>query len=130
MAEVLTILMIAVGLAMDAFSVSVAGGVVYKRFDLLNALKMAAMFGFFQAFMPIIGWLCGLTIKEWIAPFEHWIAFIILVVIGGKMIYEAFKIESVERKPIAQSLPVLLILAVATSIDALAVGLTITLVLD
>ena len=127
MAEFLTVLLIAVGLAMDAFSVSIAGGVVYKRFHLPNALKMAAVFGLFQAFMPIIGWLCGMTIKEWISPFEHWIAFTILAVIGAKMIYEAFKIEEVEKEPIAQSLPVLLTLAIATSIDALAVGFTITL---
>ena len=128
MAEFVTILLIAVGLEMDAFSVSVAGGVAYKRFHPPHALKMAAMFGIFQAIMPVIGWLCGITIKEWIDPFRHWIAFVVLTVIGVKMIYEAFKLEEAEKKRIAQSLPILLTLAIATSIDALAVGLTISLV--
>ncbi|AQQ70445.1 putative manganese efflux pump MntP [Limihaloglobus sulfuriphilus] len=113
---------------MDAFSVSVACGTVYKRFHFPHALRLAGIFGFFQFAMPVIGWICGLTVKRYISPYQHWAGFLILTAIGCKMIYEAFKLEETEKKPMAESLPALFTLAVATSIDALAVGLTISLV--
>ena len=126
--ELLTIIVIAVGLAMDAFAVSVATGAGYRQLKIQHALRMAMFFGAFQAVMPIIGWLAGSTFKEYIKEVDHWVAFAILAVIGVKMIYEAFKIEKAENPSDPASLAVLIWLSVATSIDALAVGITLSLV--
>ncbi len=122
-----TILFIAVGLAMDAFAVSVVTGSVYKEFKLRHALRMALFFGGFQALMPIIGFLAGLGLMDYISPYDHWIAFALLAFVGGKMIYESFRIGAAERDRNPANLPVLLILSFATSIDALAVGITLSL---
>jgi len=122
-----TILFIAVGLAMDAFAVSVVTGSVYKEFKLRHALRMALFFGAFQALMPIVGFLAGLGLMGYIAPYDHWIAFALLAFVGGKMIYESFRIEAAERDRNPANLAVLLILSFATSIDALAVGITLSL---
>jgi putative Mn2+ efflux pump MntP len=122
-----TILFISVGLAMDAFAVSVVTGSVYKEFKLRHALRMALFFGAFQAIMPIIGFLAGLGLTGYIAPYDHWIAFALLAFVGGKMIYESFQIEAAERDRNPANLAVLLILSFATSIDALAVGITLSL---
>ena len=121
-----TILVIAVGLAMDAFSVSIAYGITTKSNGKTNAIKMASSFGAFQAFMPVLGWLIGVEILELIAGFDHWLAFGLLTLIGCKMIYEA---TSVEHQPKDKRLDLytLLILSVATSLDALAVGLSFAL---
>jgi putative Mn2+ efflux pump MntP len=83
-------------------------------------------FGFFQAFMPVLGWLAGLAFMDLIASFDHWVAFGLLAFIGGKMIYEA-RNESDEEKDVKLTVSVVLILSVATSIDALAVGLSFSL---
>jgi putative Mn2+ efflux pump MntP len=121
-----TILVIAVGLAMDAFSVSIAYGITTKSNGKTNAIKMASSFGAFQTFMPVLGWLMGVEILEIIAGFDHWLAFGLLALIGCKMIYEA---TSVEHQPRGKRLDfyTLLILSVATSLDALAVGLSFAL---
>ena len=129
MIEIITISGIAVGLAMDAFAVSVASGSVFKELHLRYAIRMALFFGIFQAIMPLLGYAAGNTLAVYIVNFDHWIAFGLLVLIGGKMIYEAFKIEDVEKKPRDPSnFIVLLALSIATSIDALAVGITLSLV--
>ncbi len=122
-----TILLIAVGLAMDAFAVSVVTGSVYKDFKIRHALRMALFFGGFQAIMPVIGFLAGLGLVDYIAPYDHWIAFALLFFVGGKMIYESFQIEAAEKDRNPADLPVLLLLSFATSIDALAVGITLSL---
>ncbi len=124
----LTIVIIAVGLAMDAFVVSIVSGSAYKKLHVKHALRMAIFFGAFQAFMPLIGSLAGLTLREHIARYDHWIAFGLLVAVGGKMIYESLKIKSVEENPDPSNIFVLLVLSVATSIDALAVGITLSLI--
>jgi len=123
-----TIIIIAVGLAMDAFAVSVASGTMYKQLNVKHALRMAVFFGGFQAFMPLIGSLAGLSVKEYIANYDHWVAFGLLSAVGAKMIYESFKINPTEKIFDPSSIFVLLILAVATSIDALAVGITLSLI--
>jgi putative Mn2+ efflux pump MntP len=125
---VITILVIALGLAMDAFAVSVASGAAYKQLKVRHALRMAAFFGGFQAFMPLLGALAGLRLKEYFASYDHWVAFVILTVIGSRMIYESFKIASVEKNYNPSNIFVLLALSIATSIDALAVGITLSLV--
>ena len=123
-----TTLVLALALAMDAFSVSIASGAVYKRFNVAHAFRIAFFFGFFQAFMPIVGWLCGLTFKHLIESVDHWIAFGLLGVVGLKMIYEAFKLEESDKKTAEMTIGLLLTLSIATSIDALAVGLTLSLI--
>lgn len=120
----LTVIFIAFGLAMDAFAVSVASGIAIKNLKINHALKIALSFGLFQAFMPLVGWLAGLGLRDLISGFDHWVAFGLLSVIGCKMIYESFRIESAEREFNPLNAYVLLILSIATSIDALAVGLS------
>ena len=122
-----TIIVIALGLAMDAFAVSIVTGSVYRELHIRHVLRMALFFGGFQAIMPIVGFLAGLSLKGYIAAWDHWIAFGLLSLVGGKMILEAFKISSTEKRQDPSSLLVLLALSVATSIDALAVGVTLSL---
>lgn len=122
------IIVIAVGLAMDAFAVSIVTGSAYKRLHVKHALRMAAFFGGFQAFMPLVGSLAGLSLKDYITCCDHWIAFGLLSAVGAKMIYESFKIKSVEENPDPSNLFVLLALSVATSIDALAIGITLSFI--
>jgi putative Mn2+ efflux pump MntP len=123
----LEILFIALGLAMDAFAVSIASGATMKKLELRNALKMGMFFGGFQAFMPVIGWFAGIGMKSFITGWDHWIAFCLLTLVGGKMIYEAVKSKKTEDDR-GRNCPFdtanLFVLAVATSIDALAVGIT------
>ncbi|KAF0123989.1 MAG: hypothetical protein FD154_2536 [Elusimicrobia bacterium] len=126
--KTLEILFIALGLSMDAFAVSVASGATMKRLHLPHALKMGLFFGAFQALMPIVGWAAGLGMKSFISGWDHWIAFTLLSVVGGKMLYESFKIKEEEECGGTKTCPfdtgTLTVLAIATSIDALAVGLT------
>lgn len=116
--------MIAIGLSADAFAVSVAGGAAVKNNKIKQAFKMALFFGAFQALMPVVGWFSGSRIKGFISGFDHWIAFGLLVIIGGKMIYESTVMKE-KKGSINFGIYTLFILAVATSIDALAVGLSI-----
>jgi manganese efflux pump family protein len=123
----LTILGIAVGLAMDAFSVSVATGAVYKKMHVKHIFRMAFFFGLFQMFMPVLGWFCAKAFKEGFEAANHWIAFAILVFVGAKMIYESFSLEDSDKKDLEMTVYTLLMLSVATSLDALAVGVTLSL---
>jgi manganese efflux pump family protein len=124
-----SVVLIAVGLAMDAFSVSVCSGMCFREMRSGGALRMAGSFGVFQAGMPAVGWVGGTLLAEWIAPFDHWIAFGLLAAIGGKMIGDGLRRSPNDclRNPL--QLGVLLILSVATSIDSLAVGVSLA-VLD
>ena len=123
----LTIVIIAIGLAMDAFAVSIVSGAAYKQLHIKHALRLALFFGGFQAFMPLIGFLAGLTVKQHIANYDHWVAFALLTAVGAKMIYESTKIKPADENSQPFNIPVLLALSVATSIDALAVGITLSL---
>jgi len=122
--DALAILLIAVGLAMDAFAVSIAHGVTLRNSRSRDALKMAASFGFFQAFMPLLGWLGGLSLGLFISGVDHWIAFGILTFIGCKMVYDSINAKTVGRQPKMLTTYVLLVLSVSTSIDALMVGVS------
>ena len=126
--ELITTIVIAVGLAMDAFVVSIVSGGAYRQLHVKHALRMAIFFGAFQAFMPLIGSLAGLSLKDYITDYDHWIAFALLAAVGSKMIYESFKIRSVGKNPDPSNVFVLLVLSVATSIDALAIGITLSLI--
>jgi len=120
------IIIIAVGLAMDTFAVSIVSGSTYKQLNIKHAFRMALFFGGFQAFMPLVGSLAGFTVKSYITGYDHWVAFGILAAVGGKMIYESFKIKAAQENLDPSNILILLVLAVATSIDALAVGVTLS----
>ncbi|MGD2080531.1 MAG: manganese efflux pump MntP family protein [Nitrospirota bacterium] len=122
------IFFLSVGLAMDAFAVSVASGIAITRLRVRHAVRIALFFGFFQALMPVAGWLLGLGFRSAIEAFDHWLAFGLLGAIGGKMLYESFRLEEAENPRDPMSISVLLVLSVATSIDALAVGLTLSVI--
>ena len=117
---------IAVGLAMDAFSVSLAGGAALKKDIAKTAVLTGLMFGFFQFAMPVIGWLVGAPISSIINPYGYWIVVALFFFIGGKMIYDAVKGE--EEWVSLIGFKVLTLLAIATSIDALAVGISYGLI--
>ena len=118
------LILLAIGLAMDTFAVSVASGIAHKNFRLRHALRMATAFGLFQAVMPVIGWMVGRSLQHWVEGIDHWIAFVLLSFVGGKMIYEALRIEEAEKPANPFGTSMLLVLALATSIDALIVGVT------
>ena len=122
--SILAIVGIGLALAMDAFAVAIAGGVVIKERKVHHAVRIALFFGGFQALMPLLGWLAGLGLKDVIASVDHWIAFGLLGLIGCKMIVESFRLQPTEKKTAVLRVPTLLVLSVATSIDALAVGIT------
>lgn len=124
--NLLNIIFISIGLAMDAFSVSITNGVTIKKMKKRYALKIALFFGGFQALMPIIGWFAGSAFKKHIESVDHWIAFVLLTFIGGKMIYESTIMEENEESKNPLDAFILLTLAIATSIDALAVGITLS----
>ncbi|PKP58625.1 hypothetical protein CVT91_08225 [Candidatus Atribacteria bacterium HGW-Atribacteria-1] len=125
--DIISIIFIAFGLAMDAsFAVSITSGLTIKHLKINNALKIAIFFGSFQAIMPLIGWSAGLGFRNFISGIDHWIAFGLLCIIGCKMIYESSKMEVNNKKIDPLNVYVLLMLSIATSIDALAVGLSLS----
>lgn len=119
----LDIWLLAVALAMDCFTVSIVSGVIVRCHLWGLVLRMAFLFGAFQALMPLLGWLATSHFSEQLEAVDHWIAFALLAFIGGKMVKESFEDEE-EQTFNPQSLRVQLLLAVATSIDALAVGIS------
>lgn len=122
--DLFSILLIAVGLAADCFAVTLSGSAVKRSFSLIQISRTALTFGIFQSLMPVIGWLLGTTVVDYIADFDHWIAFGLLGFIGGKMIWESFKkADDAPNTDFTRGF-LLITLAIATSIDALAVGLT------
>lgn len=121
--NLLDIWLLAVALAMDCFTVSIVSGVIVSRHLWGLVMRMAFLFGAFQALMPLLGWLATSHFSEQLEAVDHWIAFVLLAFIGGKMIKESFEDEE-EQTFNPQSLRVQLLLSVATSIDALAVGIS------
>lgn len=120
----LEILLIAVSLALDAFAVSVSSGISVPGFGWKQALKMGLYFGVFQAAMPLIGWFLGSSLSTYIVAVDHWIAFTLLALIGGRMVWGTLRGGEEEEAPTDLSAGRLVMLAVATSIDALAVGVS------
>lgn len=118
--------LLAIGLAMDCFTVSIASGIILKRIRWRPMFVMALFFGVFQALMPLLGWLCTNAFSALIESYDHWIAFALLAFLGGKMIWESFKGEDECHHFNPVSLKVVFTLAIATSIDALAVGISFT----
>lgn len=117
---------IAIALAMDAFAVSIATGVALKSVSPRQTFRLAWHFGLFQALMPVLGWYLGGTVRSYIESYAHWIAFCLLVYIGYKMIHEAFEDDEGAKGDPTKGMS-LVILSIATSIDALAVGLSLSM---
>jgi putative Mn2+ efflux pump MntP len=128
--EIITVLLLAIGLSFDSFAVSVCSGLNLPHIRFFQAAKIAVFLALFQACMPLIGWLLGNSMKSLIEPVDHWIAFGLLSLIGGKMIIESFiNSESREIKnPL--HIRVILLLSLATSIDALAVGFSFSTLIE
>ena len=119
------IFLIGVGLSMDAFAVSICKGLSMKKIKKKDVFIIALFFGGFQALMPFIGWFLGKGFESYITSIDHWIAFILLGIIGGKMLIDGIKAEDDEETgEFKLHLKELFLLAIATSIDALAVGIT------
>ena len=126
--SVLDIFLLGVGLSMDAFAVSICKGLAMRQVNKKQMLVIALFFGGFQALMPLIGWLVGSTFAKKIVAFDHWIAFILLLYVGGKMVIDAIKewkdIDIVDQMDPPLDIKELFVLAIATSIDALTCGVT------
>lgn len=125
--NLVTIFLIALALAMDAFAVSIASGIAIKKLRIGHALTIALWFGFFQAIMPLIGWLGGVSLRDLLSSVDHWVVFGLLLFIGLKMIWEAFQIEPIEKESNPLDIRILFALSLATSIDALATGVSFAL---
>lgn len=121
-------LLIAVGLALDAFAVSVGASSSGSLVDTRSKVRLSFHFGLFQFMMPVIGWFVGIKIEPLVKNFDHWIAFSLLLYVGGKMIKESFNAKDEEMKSNPSKGMTLVILSVATSIDALVVGLSLAMI--
>lgn len=123
--DLLLVILIGIGLSADAFAVAVARSFASRALSMKGSLVISASFGFFQALMPVVGWLAGMQLLPLISGIDHWVAFGLLVFIGAKMIYESRMIREEEKNPELDGY-VLLLLSLATSMDALAVGLSLS----
>ncbi len=123
----LALILIALALSMDALAVALARGVAVRQMRFRQAFRVGLFFGLFQALMPMLGWLAGGELRDFISGLDHWVAFGLLAIIGGKMIGESFRRKDAAGAAGPTGLGTLLLLSVATSIDALAVGLSLSL---
>lgn len=125
----LSLMAIAVALAMDAFAVALAAGSILRPLTFRPCFRLSFHFGLFQGLMPVVGWLAGVTIQGFVSRWSHWIALLLLTGVGGRMIYEALHAEEEERQNSDPSKGLTMVaLSVATSIDALAVGITLAMI--
>jgi len=128
--EILTVILLAIGLSFDSFAVSVCSGLNLPHIRFIQAAKIAIFLALFQACMPLIGWLLGNSMKTLIEPVDHWIAFGLLSLIGGKMIIESFMNSESREIKNPLHIRVILLLSLATSIDALAVGFSFSTLIE
>lgn len=124
----LPIALLALSMSADAFAAACGKGAGLERPHWREALRTGLIFGVIEAITPVIGWGCGRAVGRYIAAFDHWVAFGLLVIIGGKMIWDALQRDAEAEKPQSHSFAVLAVTALGTSIDALAVGVTLALV--
>ncbi|MBC8207870.1 MAG: manganese efflux pump [Desulfobulbaceae bacterium] len=124
----ITLIFIAVALAMDAFAVALAAGVMLHPVNKRQLFRLGFHFGLFQGMMPVLGWVAGLSIQNLISNIDHWIAFGLLTYVGGKMIHEALNPDNERSKTDPTRGKTMIMLAIATSIDALAVGLSLAVI--
>lgn len=120
--DIITILLIAIGLSFDTFAVSVSTGLAISKIRFWQAVKIALTLAFFQALMPFSGWLFGKQVEHLISNYDHWLAFGLLFILGIRMIYESFRKDKEDKSFNPLNSTVLIGMAVATSIDALVVG--------
>lgn len=119
------IILLAIGLSMDSLAVSVTSGTLIPKLKATNVIKIASILGLFQALMTLGGYWLGWSFKKYIVSFDHWIAFILLLYLGGKMVYEGFRSHDEESKINPLSIKNLCCLGIATSIDAMAIGVSL-----
>ena len=119
----LSVLLIALGLSADCFAVALSASIANRNHSPPQVVRVSFSFGFFQALMPVLGWLVGRTIVDFVAGFDHWVAFALLGFVGGRMLWESFHHRENEKPVDISRGWLLLTLSIATSIDALAVGL-------
>jgi putative Mn2+ efflux pump MntP len=119
--------LLAVSMSTDAFAAALGKGVAMRKPRFVEAMRIGAIFGVIETITPIIGWLIGLAASSFITSIDHWIAFTILSLVGGKMIFESFQREEIERRE-THKLGVLILTAIGTSIDAMAVGATLAFI--
>lgn len=122
--DIITLILIAIGLSVDSFAVSVSSGLILHQITFKKALRIATSLALFQAVMPLIGWFVGKRIEHYASSFDHWIAFGLLFIIGAKMIWESFQKDEPDKKTNPLELKVLIGMSIATSIDALIVGIS------
>ena len=124
--DIISIILIAIGLSLDSFAVSVTNGLTIKDLNVKRILTISFSLAIFQALMPLIGWFAGIGVEKYIKEYDHWIAFLLLSFIGVKMIYEGFKKNDIEKDT---ELKILTLIgqSFATSIDAFAVGISFAL---
>ena len=127
MAIFIELFLLGVGLSMDAFAVSVCKGLGMRKLNKKQAVIIGLYFGGFQALMPLIGWLLGSQFQKYITSIDHWIAFILLLYLGGKMIYDSTQEEDEDCKTNPLCNKTLFGLSIATSIDALAIGISLAI---
>ncbi|SHI77719.1 Putative Mn2+ efflux pump MntP [Malonomonas rubra DSM 5091] len=126
--DIITLFGIAIALAMDAFAVALSAGLILPELTGRHLFRFGFHFGLFQALMPILGWLAGTSIRALIESFDHWLAFGLLVLVGGKMLWEARQDDEENEQPNDPTRGLsLVMLSIATSIDALAVGLSLAI---
>jgi len=128
LAMAVPVVFLALSMSTDAFAAAIAKGARLDRPSLGEALRTGLIFGSIEAATPLIGWAMGKAASRFIASFDHWIAFGILTLVGAKMIWDALRREPDEEKPSSHSLAVLVVTAIGTSIDALAVGVTLAII--
>ncbi len=121
--QILSIFLIALGLSADCFAVTLSASITDRSISRLQWVRVAFAFAFFQALMPVIGWLAGRTVIDFISSYDHWVAFGLLAFVGGRMLWESLRGEHKEKPVDISRGWLLLTLSIATSIDALAVGL-------
>jgi putative Mn2+ efflux pump MntP len=126
--SVLPVVLIALSMSTDAFAAAVAKGAALHRPTWREALRTGAIFGGIETLTPLIGWGLGRAASRHVAAFDHWVAFVLLAGIGAKMMWDGFRRDEDEEKPQSHSFLVLALTAVGTSIDALAVGVTLALI--
>lgn len=125
--DLITVLILAIGLSMDSFAVSISCGLAEQKVSFTHAVKIALAFATFQGILPVIGWFMGTGIKSYVEGVDHWIAFILLAYLGGKMIYEGITMPADKKESDIYSFRHIMTLSLATSIDALVVGFSYAL---
>jgi len=125
--DLITVLVLAIGLSMDSFAVSISCGLAEQKVSFTHAVKIAFNFAFFQGMLPVVGWFLGTGVKSYVEGIDHWIAFALLAYLGGKMIYEGITMSANKKESDIYSFRHIMTLSIATSIDALVVGFSYAL---